>query len=83
VQSIPSSWLKIEENELFNLSATNGNAKRARMIYEFLGMKPLHMAESKDKISVIIGKSRWIEEENLKKIEDFSKKKIVVIHKGE
>jgi polynucleotide 5'-hydroxyl-kinase GRC3/NOL9 len=83
VQSIPSSWLKIEENELFDLGATWGNVKRTRMIYEFLGMKPLHMAESKDKISIIIGKSRWIEEENLKKIEDFSKKKIVVIHKGE
>lgn len=82
VQSIPLSWVKVEENE-FGLGRTNGNAKQARKIYEFLGMKPLHLAEFKDKISIFIGRSRWISEDKIKKIEELTKKKIVVIHKGE
>lgn len=83
VQSIPLNWLKIEENELLGIGRTDGNITQKRKIYELLGMKPLHLTESKDKIFVFIGRSRWINEDNLKKIEEFTKKKIVVTHKGE
>jgi polynucleotide 5'-hydroxyl-kinase GRC3/NOL9 len=83
VQSFPLGWLKIENNELLGLSKTYQNAKMARIIYELLGMKPLHFAEQSDRISIIVGKRRWINAENLKKIEEATKKKVVVIRKGE
>jgi polynucleotide 5'-hydroxyl-kinase GRC3/NOL9 len=83
VQSLPLSWLKIEEDELFGLSGAHENTRQARKIYELLGMKPLHLAELKDRISIIIGRRRWINKDNIKKAEEATKKKIVVIRKGE
>jgi len=83
VQSLPLSWLKIEENSLLGLSQMTENIKQARKIYELLGMKPLHFAKLKDKICIVIGRSRWINGDNLKKLEETTKKKIVVVRKGE
>ena len=83
VQSLPLNWLKIEENELFGLSGTRENTRQARKIYELLGMKPLHLAELKDRICIVIGRRRWINEDNIKKVEEFAKKKMVVTRKGE
>jgi polynucleotide 5'-hydroxyl-kinase GRC3/NOL9 len=83
VQSLLLSWLKIEENDPFGLSGTYENTRQASKIYELLGMKPLHLAELKDKIYIVIGRRRWIGEDNIKKAEEVSKKKIVVIRKGE
>jgi polynucleotide 5'-kinase involved in rRNA processing len=83
VQSLPLSWLKIEEDDLIGLGRTHGNARQANKIYELLGMKPLHFAELKDRICIVIGRRRWISEENIKKAEETAKKKIVVLRKGE
>jgi polynucleotide 5'-hydroxyl-kinase GRC3/NOL9 len=83
VQSFPLSWLKIEENELLGLNKAYENTQQARKIYNLLEMKPLHLAEFKDKISIVIGRSRWIKEENLRRVEEFAKKKIMLIRKGE
>jgi polynucleotide 5'-hydroxyl-kinase GRC3/NOL9 len=83
VQSLPLNWLKIEGNELFGLSGTRENTRQARKIYELLGMKPLHLAELKDRICIVIGRRRWINEDNIKKVEEFAKKKMVVTRKGE
>jgi len=83
VQSLPLSWLKVEGNELLGLSGMHQNARRAEKIYGLLGMKPLHFIELEDRISVIIGRRRWIDEENIKKVEEFAKKKVMVIRKGD
>jgi polynucleotide 5'-kinase involved in rRNA processing len=83
VQSFPLGWLKIEDGELFGLSRTHPNIKGAKKIYDLLGMKPLHFAEHADRISVIIGRTRWINAENLKKVEETTKKKVIIIRKGE
>jgi polynucleotide 5'-hydroxyl-kinase GRC3/NOL9 len=83
VQSLPLNWLKIEENGLFGLAGTHENTRQARKIYELLGMKPLHLAELKDRIFIVIGRRRWIDEDNIKKVEEFTKKKMVVTRKGE
>ena len=83
VQSFPLGWLKIEDNELLGLSTAYENARMARRIYELLGMKPLHFAEQSDRISIIVGKRRWINAEGLKKVEEATRKKVVVIRKGE
>jgi len=83
VKTIPLSWLKIEEDELIGLGRNYGNMKQATKIYSLLGMKPLHLAELSDKICIVIGKRRWIDSENIKNVEEITKKKVVVIHKGE
>lgn len=83
VKSIPLSWLKIEEDELIGLGRNLGNIKQARKIYGLLGMKPLHLAELSDKICIVIGKRRWIDSDNIKKVEEITDKRVVVVHKGE
>jgi len=83
VQSLPLSWLKIEGNDVFGLSEIHGNIRKAGKIYHLLGMKPLHFAELTDRICVVIGRRRWINEDNMKKVEEFAKKKMVIIRKGE
>jgi polynucleotide 5'-hydroxyl-kinase GRC3/NOL9 len=83
VQSLPLSWLKIEENGSFCLNGTYENTKQARKIYELLGTKPLHSAELKDRICIVIGRRYWISEDNIKKAEEAAKRKITVVRKGE
>ncbi|MGQ9623997.1 MAG: Clp1/GlmU family protein [Candidatus Bathycorpusculaceae bacterium] len=83
VQSFPISWLKIEDDWLLGLDKAPGNVRRARKVYELLGMKPLHFAELPDKICIVIGRGRWVNRDNIKKIEEFTKKKVVIVRKGE
>jgi polynucleotide 5'-hydroxyl-kinase GRC3/NOL9 len=83
VQSLPLSWLKVEKSDVFGLNGGQPNPRAATKIYALLGMKPLHYVELKDRVSVIIGKTRWIGAENLKKAEEFTKKKVTIIRKGE
>jgi polynucleotide 5'-hydroxyl-kinase GRC3/NOL9 len=83
VQSLPLSWIKIEDNELFGLGKKDEHTRQAKKIFELLGMKPLHFAELKDRLAVVIGRTRWIEEENIKKVEEFTRKKVVVFRKGD
>jgi len=83
VQSYPLGWLKIEEHEVFGLGKKRVSMRYAKQIYDLLGMKPLQFTESEGKISIIVGRRRWIETENLKKVEEFTKKKATVIRKGE
>ncbi|MGQ9530321.1 MAG: Clp1/GlmU family protein [Candidatus Bathycorpusculaceae bacterium] len=83
VQSLPIGWLKIEVNDFLGLGTTRENTKKAMKIYEILGMKPLHFAELKDKICVVIGRSRWISEEKIRKLEEIVGKRVFVVRKGE
>jgi polynucleotide 5'-kinase involved in rRNA processing len=45
-------------------------------------MKPLHFAELPDRVCIVIGRRRWVELENIKKVEEFSKKRVMLIRKG-
>lgn len=85
VQSIPVSWVKIEsdDDELKSLNKTFGMGRREREICDLLGMKPLHIAELKDKIYVVIGKGRWIDPEKIRNTEETLGKKVVVAWKGD
>jgi polynucleotide 5'-hydroxyl-kinase GRC3/NOL9 len=83
VTSLPLNWVKIEESEPLGLSKTYEDIREANKIYDMLGMKPLHFAKLEDRISIIIGRRRWIDEENVKKLEEYSKKKVVITRKGE
>jgi len=83
VQSLPLSWIKIEENDFWGLSRIHESTPQARKIYELLGMRPLHLTETKDAICIIIGKGRWINKDNIRKAEEYAKKRIIVFRKGE
>ncbi|MEM3577856.1 MAG: Clp1/GlmU family protein [Candidatus Bathyarchaeia archaeon] len=83
VQSIPLNWVNIEGSELLNISKISEKSKRARIIYDLLGMKPLHFVELKDKVYVVIGRGRWISDENIRKVEQFVEKRVEVIRKGQ
>jgi len=83
VQSISLSWLKVEGNELLDICKTRMNARQASNIYGLLEMKPLHISELNNKICIIIGRRRWISTDNIKKVEEYTKKNVVVTRKGE
>ena len=83
VLSLSLSWLKVEGNELLDVCKTHTNARQAGRAYGLLGMKPLHFSELGDKVCVVIGKRRWIDADNIKKLEEYTNKKVVVARKGE
>jgi polynucleotide 5'-hydroxyl-kinase GRC3/NOL9 len=83
VRSIPLNWLKIENNGNFGLSHNFRDPRREREICELLGMKPLHIAELTDKICIVTGKERLINSERIRKIEEFTGKKVIVSWKDE
>ena len=83
VQSIPLNRVKIEADELAGLTITRENSRQARKIYDLLGMKPLHFAQLQDKVCIVTGKRRWIDTDTVKRVEEFTKKKVVVVRKGE
>jgi polynucleotide 5'-hydroxyl-kinase GRC3/NOL9 len=83
VQSFSLSWVKVEKDEAFGLSKSRTLTRQVRKVTELLGMKPLHVAELTDRINIIIGRKRWINPDNLKNIQEHSKKRIVVTRKGE
>jgi polynucleotide 5'-hydroxyl-kinase GRC3/NOL9 len=83
VQSLSLSWVKVEGDESFGLSKSRTLTRQARKVTELLGMKPLHVAELTDRINIIIGRRRWINPDNLKKVQEQSKKRIVLTRKGE
>jgi len=83
VQSIPLSWVNVEGSELLNMSKSSEKSKRAGIIYDLLGMKPLHFVELKDKVYVVVGKGRWISDENIRRVEQFVEKRVEVIRKGQ
>jgi len=83
VQSLPLGWLEIEGNELIGLGKVHEGLKRAGSICELLGMKPLHIAELQDRVLIVIDKRRWVSPDNIRRLEEFAKKKVVVIRKGE
>lgn len=83
VRSLSLSWVKVEGDESFGLSKSRTLTRQARKVTELLGMKPLHVAELTDRINIIIGRKRWINPDNLKKVQEHSKKRIVLTRKGE
>jgi polynucleotide 5'-hydroxyl-kinase GRC3/NOL9 len=83
VQSLSLNWLKVEGNELFDMCKTRMNAKQASKICGLLGMKPLHLSEMGERVCVIIGRRRWIDADNIRKVEEYTKKKVIVARKGE
>jgi polynucleotide 5'-hydroxyl-kinase GRC3/NOL9 len=83
VQSLSLGWLKVEGNDSFGLTKPHMNSREARRICDLLGMKPLQLSDLGDRISIVIGRRRWISPGNIKKVEESIKKRVVLTRKGE
>ncbi len=83
VRSVPLNWVNVEEDDLFGLANSLGNMRHIGNIYQTLGMKPLYLGEQQDRISIIIGRRRWIDPVKIRKVEEITGKKAIVIRKGE
>jgi polynucleotide 5'-hydroxyl-kinase GRC3/NOL9 len=83
VQSLSLSRVRIEGNDLLDICRSRMSPTLANKISGLLGMKPLHMSEIGNKVCIIIGRKRWIDSDCVKRVEDFTKKKVFVSRKGE
>jgi polynucleotide 5'-hydroxyl-kinase GRC3/NOL9 len=83
VQSLSLGWLKVEGSELLDICKTHVNDRHASKICELLGMRPLFLSERRGSICVIIGRRRWIDDDNVRNVEEYMKKKVIVTRKGE
>lgn len=83
VQSIPLSWVKIEDGEHVALAGNFIDSRRKREISELLRVKPMHFAESMDKVLLVFGSDRYIPKEDLRKLEEAIGKKAIVVFKEE
>lgn len=83
VRSIPISWLEIEGDTFIGLNVNREKMKGVSRIQELLGMQLLHVAELQSEICIVVGKKRWISQDKISKLEEATKKKVVVLHKGE
>ncbi|MEM3627036.1 MAG: Clp1/GlmU family protein [Candidatus Bathyarchaeia archaeon] len=83
VQSLPLSWLKIEEGELLSPVKPCENDEQTKIIQEILGIKPLQLMELSDEIRIVVNGRQWIREDYIKKAEEFLKKKITIIRRNE
>lgn len=81
VKSIPLGWLEIENGVYAGLSRDFRDPKREKERCDFLEIKPLHIAELKDKIHIIAECEHWISPEKLK-VEEFAGKKAAFAFKG-
>ncbi|MCD6446454.1 hypothetical protein J7L49_06700 [Candidatus Bathyarchaeota archaeon] len=83
IKAVPISWLKINGNKLIQTYGKHGDSSRLRKIYEILGMKPLHLAEFKDEIYIVLGKRKLLDNNKIRSVEEFAKKKVIIVRKGE
>ncbi|MGB9853726.1 MAG: Clp1/GlmU family protein [Candidatus Bathyarchaeales archaeon] len=83
VKCIPLGWLKIENGGYAGLNKNSGDPKREKEICELLGIKPLHIAELKDKICIVFEGESWVDHEKLRKVEEFTGKKATVTFRGD
>ncbi len=83
VLSLSLSWVTIEGGELLGLCRGSMSMRKANTICSLLGMKPLHLSEQSDKICMVIGRRRWIDSANIKKVEEFTRKKVEITRKGQ
>jgi polynucleotide 5'-kinase involved in rRNA processing len=62
---------------------TRENFRQVEKICHLLGAKPLHFAELQDEVCIVTGERLWIDTDAIKRVEEFTNKKVVVVRKGE
>ncbi len=81
VRSLPLSWITIKGAPL-TFAETHHNIQQLRELQNALGVRIFHYEENRDKISVVIGKSQWIEEERVLKFEETTNKRLEILREG-
>lgn len=82
VQSLPVGWLKIEDEWFASIGKSFENPKLKSEICNLLGIKSIHLVESRDKIFIVLNKDKWISPEKIIRVEEVIGKKISVFWKG-
>ena len=80
VQSFPLNWIRVEGALL-----TSGNhpiTERIQKIRELLGTNPLYYEETLTKALVVLRKNHWLDESQIKMVEEFLEKKVSITREG-
>jgi len=82
VRSFPLSWVTVKGLPLSFVSNYH-NVKQMRSLQRSLGVKIFHYEEKPDKAFVVIGRNKWINEEQISKFEKECNKKLVILREGD
>ncbi|RLI21804.1 hypothetical protein DRO54_02715 [Candidatus Bathyarchaeota archaeon] len=81
IQSFLISWINLEGTLLGK--GITPSRERMRQIESILGVKPWYCEETQKTLIIVLGRNKWVPEENLKKLEEAIKKRIKVFREGE
>lgn len=81
IQSFLISWVNLEGTLLGK--GIQPSRERMRQIESILGVKPWYCEETQKTLIIVLGKNKWVPEENIIKLEEAIKKRIKVFREGE
>jgi len=81
VQSFLINWINLEGTLLGK--GIQPSREKMRQIENFLGVKPWYCEETQKTLLIVLGKGKWVAEENIKKLEENIRKRIKIFREGE
>ena len=81
IQSFLISWINLEGTLLGK--GIPPSRERMRQIESILGVKPWYCEETQRTLIIVLGRSKWVPEENIRKLEEAIKKRIKIFREGE
>ena len=81
IQSFLISWINLEGTLLGK--GMPPSRERMRQIESILGVKPWYCEETQRTLIIVLGRNKWVPEENIKKLEETIKKRIKIFREGE
>ena len=81
VQSFLINWINLEGTLLGK--GVQPSKERMRQIENLLGVKPWYCEETQKTILIVLGRGKWVAEENIRKLEENIKKRIKIFREGE
>lgn len=81
IQSFLISWINLEGTLLGK--GMPPSRERARQIESILGIKPWYCEETQKTLIIVLGKNKWVPEENVRRLEEEVKKRIKILREGE
>ncbi len=81
IQSFLISWINLEGTLLGK--GIQPSRERMRQIESILGVKPWYCEETQRTLIIVLGRNKWVPEENIRKLEEATKKRIKIFREGE
>ena len=81
IQSFLISWINLEGTLLGK--GIQPSKERMRQIESILGVKPWYCEETQRTLIIVLGRNKWVPEENIRKLEEAVKKRIKIFREGE